>query len=345
MRSPRRFGVGAVVTLIVASCIAAGLPGRPASARERRLPGKIAFISDVDGDYEIFVMRADGSGRRQLTHNRVDDWSPSWSPDGRSLVFERERGRNGYEDLYILDVASGAERAWVRSAGIDEGDAEWSPDGRWIAFRGNDGGDGSDVIALRLDKKRGRIVSSQSENSSNSDPTWSSDGRELALVESYEGSGIYIASVCCSGGYEKESVTYGSGWKFALDWSPDGTCIVYAEETYSDAEGLGADVYTTRVDGGEPKLILQGDAWAAPGSWSPDGSQILFESTAASSYDLYLMDSDGSDVRRLTKSATVNEGEPDWWAPPVAEPATPECGQPSPSPSPEPTPPPIVPPA
>ncbi|HEV2757687.1 MAG TPA: hypothetical protein VG318_18150 [Actinomycetota bacterium] len=344
MWSSRRFGSGAVVALTAASCIAAGVSGGAASAQEQRVPGKIAFISDVDGDWEVFVMRADGSGRRQLTHNEVDDWSPSWSPDGRRLVFERERGENGYEDLYILDVASGTERPWVVSSGVDEGDAEWSPDGKWIAFRGNDGGDGSDVIALRVDKKRGRIVSSQSENSSNSDPTWSPDGREMALVEAYDGSGIYVASVCCSGGYEKESVTYSDGWKLALDWSPDATCIVYAEETYSEADGAGADIYTTRLDGGEPKLILQGDTWAAPGSWSPDGSQILFESTAGSSWDLYLMDADGSDVRRLTKSDKVNEGEPDWWAPPVAEPATPDCGQPA-SPSPGPTSLPSLPPA
>ena len=99
---------------------------------------------------------------------------------------------------------------------------------------------------------------------------------------------------------------------------------------------MGADIYTTPVDGGESKLILQGDSWAAPGAWSPDGSQILFESNAASSFDLYLMDADGSAVRRLTNSADVNEAEPDWWAPSAADPATPDCGQPSGSTAPEP---------
>ncbi|MDQ3952820.1 MAG: hypothetical protein M3279_07665 [Actinomycetota bacterium] len=296
-----------------------------AAAGKVPAPGWIAYASDADGDYEIFVMRPDGSQRRQLTHNDADDFEPSWSPDGRRLVFERERG-GGYEDLHILDVASGKERPWIVTRGVDEGDAAWSPDGKWIAFRGNDGGDGSDVVALRVDRKRGRIVSAQSENSTNSDPAWSPDGRRLALVEAYDGAGIYTASVCCSGGYEKEEITYGYGWKVALDWSPDGSCILYSEETYSEAEGRGADVYTVRADGGKPDLVLAGWTYAVAGSWSPDGSRIVFEADEKGSYDVYVMDADGSNVRRVTKTADTNEISPVWWAPPVQHPVKPECG-------------------
>jgi dipeptidyl aminopeptidase/acylaminoacyl peptidase len=57
---------------------------------------KIAFMSDrvtadnPEGDFEIFVMNADGSGVLQLTVNTLDDELPSWSPDGRKLVFQRD---------------------------------------------------------------------------------------------------------------------------------------------------------------------------------------------------------------------------------------------------------------
>ena len=50
------------------------------------LDGKIAFMSDRDGDLEVFVMNADGTGVSQLTDNDVNDGWPVWSPDGRRVV-------------------------------------------------------------------------------------------------------------------------------------------------------------------------------------------------------------------------------------------------------------------
>ena len=308
----------AILLFVGAAVVPAG--ERPVAAPEART-GKIAFASDVDGDFEIFVMRADGSRVRQLTDNDVDDFEPSWSPSGRRIVFEQERGENGYEDLYIVGVRSGVVRPWVLTRGIDEGEPDWSPDGRWIAFRGNDVGDGADVVAVTLDRKRGRIVSAQSENSTNSDPAWSPDGSRLALLESYEGSDLFVASFCCSHGYRKSHVTGSGWWMHDVGWSPDGTCIAYTR----DATG-SSEIYTVLAGGGEPRLIHTAAPSGAFGSWSPDGSEIVFHSAVAGSNDLYAMEADGGDVRRLTETTDVDEITPAWWAPPVEEPATPECG-------------------
>lgn len=298
-------------------------------AGEPMTSGRIAYASNADGDYEIFVMRADGSRVRQLTHNQVDDFGPSWAPDGRRIVFERERGEDGYEDLYIVDVAGGPARPWILSRSIDEGEPDWSPDGRWIAFRGNDAGDGADVVAVTLDRKRGRIVSSQSENSTNSDPAWSPDGASMALVESYEGSDLYVAKFCCSHGYRKEHLT-GSGWGIHdVDWSPDASCIAYTQ----DAAGA-SELYTMRADGGEPRLVSKAVPSGTVGSWSPDGSQILFQANTAGSWDLYVMDADGDNVRRLTETADVDEAYAEWWGLPIEDAFTPECGAAAPAGSP-----------
>ena len=48
---------------------------------------KIAFISDRDGNGEIYVMNADGSRQRRLTLDPASDYAASWSPDGRKIVF------------------------------------------------------------------------------------------------------------------------------------------------------------------------------------------------------------------------------------------------------------------
>jgi len=51
-----------------------------ASACKEKPPQWIAFISDRDGNYEIYKMRADGSQVTRLTNNLAEDWAPSWGP-------------------------------------------------------------------------------------------------------------------------------------------------------------------------------------------------------------------------------------------------------------------------
>jgi len=62
---------------------------------------KIAFISTHDGDPEIFVMNADGTGLRKLTDNTAVDAAPTWSPDGGKIVFTSDRG--GSFELYRMN--------------------------------------------------------------------------------------------------------------------------------------------------------------------------------------------------------------------------------------------------
>jgi Tol biopolymer transport system component len=62
---------------------------------------KIAFISTHDGDPEIFVMNANGTGLMKLTDNTAVDAAPSWSPDGSKIVFTSDR--SGSFELYSMN--------------------------------------------------------------------------------------------------------------------------------------------------------------------------------------------------------------------------------------------------
>ena len=62
----------------------------------------IAFFSDRDGDYEIYVMGADGSNVVKLTDNTAGDFSPSWSPDGQRIAFFSDR--DGDYEIYVMDT-------------------------------------------------------------------------------------------------------------------------------------------------------------------------------------------------------------------------------------------------
>ena len=80
---------------------------------------QIAFESDLDGDKEIYVMNADGSNVRQITHNTLWDEGPAWSPDGTKFVFS-----SGADDLHLdiwtMNVDGSNPRQLTTYPGRDE---------------------------------------------------------------------------------------------------------------------------------------------------------------------------------------------------------------------------------
>ena len=62
----------------------------------------IAFSSWRDGDFEVFIIRPDGSGLRQLTDDDASDGWPSWSPDGTQIAFDSDR--DGNFEIYVMDM-------------------------------------------------------------------------------------------------------------------------------------------------------------------------------------------------------------------------------------------------
>ncbi len=92
---------------------------------------RIAFVSDRDRNGrclfhdcvghagELYVMDADGSDQRRLTRTAAKESNPSWSPDGRRIVFSRIADEEADRDLHIVDVDTGAESRLTSSAGWD----------------------------------------------------------------------------------------------------------------------------------------------------------------------------------------------------------------------------------
>jgi tol-pal system beta propeller repeat protein TolB len=107
--------------------------------------GRIAFMSNRDGNYEIYVMHADGSDPLRLTCDSAEDRAPDWSPDGSHIVFQSNRP--GHFEIYVLDAANttcGGEIGLNRLTYTDcstcttteprNQNPSWSPDGSQIAF-------------------------------------------------------------------------------------------------------------------------------------------------------------------------------------------------------------------
>ena len=88
--------------------------------------GKIVFSSNREGNYEIYVMDADGSNQTNLTnHGNVDD-HPSWSPDGSKIAFNSDR--DGTHKIYVMDADGSNQTPLTYHSGHDS-PPSWSPDG------------------------------------------------------------------------------------------------------------------------------------------------------------------------------------------------------------------------
>ena len=97
-----------------------------------RAQGKILFRSYRDGNAEIYLMRSNGEGQTQLTHNGASDFSPSWFPNGQQIVFCREQ--DGNPEIYVMD-ADGDNVRQVTQLEFAVA-PKWSPDRERIAFEG-----------------------------------------------------------------------------------------------------------------------------------------------------------------------------------------------------------------
>ena len=95
----------------------------------------IAFDTDRDGDWNIYVMNADGTNVRRVTSSRFRDRAPSWSPAGTSLVFQSNR--NGSLDLYSIEVNTGFV-IQLTDIPDDATEPSVSPDGSNVAFIASD---------------------------------------------------------------------------------------------------------------------------------------------------------------------------------------------------------------
>ena len=256
--------------------------------------GTIAFDSHRDGNYEIYVMNAAGSGVTRLTNSPEDDEDPAWSPDATKIAFD------SHSEIYVMDADGSGLTRLTNNPAADFSPA-WSPDGTKIAFVSSRDGN-YEIYVMNAD---GSDVTRVTDNPADDlGPAWSPDGTKIAFGSTRDGNlEIYVMNANGSG---RTRLTNNPAGDISPAWSPDGTKISF----WSTRDG-NDEIYVMNADGSGVTRLTDNPAADAYAAWSPDGTKIAFESDRAGNFELYVMNADGSGVTRLTNDP-ADDLHPAW---------------------------------
>lgn len=198
---------------------------------------EIAYDTDRDGNFEIYVMNANGSNPHRLTDHPARDLAPAWSPDGAHIVFMSDRDARPEFDVYRMRAdGTNVER-------LTEGATHWfpqySPDGTKIAMHV-----WRDVHVM--DAATRALTRLTVDPSNGMYPTWSPDGKRLAFM-SWRSGPTEIYTMNADGTDQRLLVRMKTGSALDPRWSPSGDRIVFVHVPEMSVHD--------RQDGGESREI------------------------------------------------------------------------------------------
>ncbi len=274
----------------------------------QRFEPRIVFSSNRDGDWDIYSMDVNGNNLAQLADHPASDEDPACSPDGRGIAFTSERDLT--PDLYVMD-SDGNNVVRLTQDNFGEGRASWSPDGTRIAFSSFRWAIGNSEI-FAMDADGNNLINLTKHKMHDIVPSWSPDGRKIAFASFRDGglnTPLHIF-VMNADGKDRRNLTGDTDLRFNSNptWSPDGRKIAF----HSQPNFKGNDIYVITAGGANLERLTEGGDNTMP-AYSPDGTRIAYVSDRDGDYHIFLMDANGSNAVKLTKTPPgIDNMHPSW---------------------------------
>ena len=281
--------------------------------------GRIAFVSNISGTYQLYSIKPDGSDMIPITDLPPTDnalWFPDYSPDGRRIVFSHDM--TGALEMYVIN-SDGTGLTQITHDGLVDIFARWSPDGKHFVFLSTSLKNGAGVITtMRTDGSNRKVLTDEIPFDSYQ-PEYTPDGRQIVFASQQGGliSAVWIMNADGSGKRRLTDAPIEAG---GPDVSPDGRTLAFYSHQNTPKP---TTIWVMNVDGSQKRRLTPLGLFDVYPIYSPDGKRILFQGGPLTSpINLYTMNVDGSAVRPVVANLIIggcpdgNCISPDWGAEP-----------------------------
>ena len=292
--------------------------GRPTWSADGK---SIAFISNMSGRNNIWVVPAEGGFPTQLTVSDQRQSGITWSPDGKWIAYQSDSDGDEQWDIFLVSLKTGKVVNLTQTREIAETNPTWSPDGRYLAYEVKPKSSAAVEIDIydMIMREVKHLTTNTPQDKRNVDPIWSKDGTSIVYTqEQAKGtdSNIFIADVATQ---KSTLLTPHEGEQLYLanDISSkpilDGHEILVTSNAANGYENIGLLVTATKGEQngvfkpGQIKWLTK-DKWEIRGhEFSPDGKVVSFSANVDGNEDIYLHDLASGKSTALSIPKGVNE--------------------------------------
>jgi dipeptidyl aminopeptidase/acylaminoacyl peptidase len=261
----------------------------------------IAFISNMSGRNNLWLVPAEGGWPVQLTVSDQRQTAPAWSPDGKWIAYQSDYDGDEQWDIFLVSPKTGRVVNLTQTREIAEMSPTWSPDGRYLAYEVKPKTSAAFEIDVydTLMREVKHVTTGTPQDRGNYGPIWSHDGKSIVYTqEQAKGtdSNIFIAEVATG---QSTILTPHEGEQryTANDIDPglrkDGGRILISSNALNGYENVGLLEFTDERGAIRPGAIkwITRDKWEIRGKeFSPDGNHVTFSANVDGNEDIYLHD-------------------------------------------------------
>lgn len=265
---------------------------------------KMVITSDQSGKNQIYVLNLEPfKPKLFLADSDSDLQFPTFSDGGKKLVYQAKLDEKNIE-IRNFDQTGGAAHTIFTERNASPNvsfSPAISPDGTKIAFANKIDGN-TDIFLMNSD---GSDVKNLSNNSAlDASPTFSPDGKEIFFQSNREGNfqRTHLFRMNLDGTNQRR-ITDKEGYEFSPSLSPDGKTLLFAGDR-EDGKSHALDIFLLNLENtSEEKILAVRRLHDAFPTFSPDGKRVAFVSQSDGNAEIYLMNTDGSGLVRLTRNA------------------------------------------